>query len=74
MSSEPNAIVSPIAQSIASSSTIWARRCSSGASRGCGVKPSGRLIWVSTTRLIASSVVAVGVSSCDHGTRSSAAA
>ena len=37
------ASVSPIAQSIVSSSTICARRCSCGASRGWTVKPSGQL-------------------------------
>ncbi len=62
-----------MAQSMESSVTIWPRRCSSGERRGWTVKPSGRLSWVSTTRLTVSSVMADGVSSCDHGTTSSGA-
>ena len=34
------------------------------------MKPSGRLSWVSTMRLSVSSLIAVGVSSCDHLTTS----
>ena len=56
-----------MAQSIASCSTMTARRASSGCSRGCGVKPSGRFSWVSTIRLMVSSVIAVGVSACSIG-------
>ena len=61
MSTLPNASSSPVAQSISSCSTMAARRCSCGSSLGCGVKPSGRLSWVSMMRLIVSSVIAVGV-------------
>ncbi len=62
MSSDPMARVSPMAQSIESSSIIVARFCSCGSRRGWTVKPSGRLIWDSTTRLITSSVTVVGTS------------
>ena len=61
ISTEPNASSSPVAQSIASSATMVARRCSTGRSRGCTVNPSGRLSCESMICLIAASVIAVGV-------------
>ena len=67
ISTDPNASSSPVAQSMAFCSTMAARRASSGCSRGCGVNPSGRLSWVSTICLMASSEIAVGVSGCTIG-------
>jgi hypothetical protein len=54
---------------MAPSSTIDARFCSCGSSRGCASKPSGRLTCESTMRLITSSLTAV-VTSAHSGSGS----
>ena len=56
-----------MAQSISSCSTIAARRCSWGSSRGCGVKPSGMSSWESMIRLMVSAGMAVGTAAWSAG-------
>ncbi len=59
MSSEPNARISPVPQSIGPSVIAAARRCSCGSTFGCTVKPSGALTWASEIRLRVSLLIAV---------------
>ncbi len=53
--SEPNASSSAKAQSTLPSRLIFSRRSNTGLTRGCGVKPSGRLTWASAIRRTTSS-------------------
>ena len=59
-SSDPKANSSPIAQSMPPSDAIAARRCSSGISLGCTVKPSGSATKASAICLTTSRGTAVG--------------
>ena len=64
--SEPNAMSSPNAQSMPPSRDICWRLASSGASLGCGVKPSGGVLNASPMRWTSSTGIAVecSVSGC----------
>ncbi len=59
ISSEPNARISPVPQSIGPSVIAAARRCSWGSTLGCTVKPSGALTCASEIRLRVSIGIAV---------------
>ena len=62
ISSEPNARISPVPQSIGPAVIAAARRCSWGSTFGCTVKPSGAFTWASEIRLSVSLEIAVAVS------------
>jgi hypothetical protein len=62
ISSEPNARISPVPQSIGPLVMAAARRCSCGSTFGWTVKPSGVLTWASEIRLRNSGGMAVASS------------
>jgi hypothetical protein len=62
ISSDPNARISPVPQSMGPSVIAAARRCSCGSTLGCTVKPSGALTWASEIRLRTSIGMAVSSS------------
>ncbi len=59
ISSEPNARISPVAQSIGPWVMAAARRCSCGITLGCTVNPSGNVVCASAIFFSVSMVIAV---------------